>query len=80
MASFKKSDKELKHHHEKSGSLIIVASLSNYKDKERIDIRQFYSDDSGLTFLPSKSGFQIPPEQFKDFLKMIQKFGKEVIS
>ena len=56
---------------EKDQSHRVLASISDFKGKKRIDIRVWYKDDSDEELKPSKQGVNLPVERFKDLKKLM---------
>lgn len=54
---------------------IVAVTVSNYKGRDRVDIRRYYEHDDG-TLGPTPSGVQIPPDQWSEFMKVLQAFSK----
>ena len=55
---------------------IVRIRLTNFNDKDRIDLRLYYRDDEADTFKPTKKGISIYPDQLGkliDCLEVIQK-------
>lgn len=56
---------------EKSERRRVLASISDYGGKKRIDIRIWYKDDNDDELKPSRQGISLPIERFKDLKKLM---------
>ena len=56
----------------------IVATLGEYKGKQRIDIRVYYQPDVSEPdkWLPTKKGLSLSPDNWPDFKKLVGKVDK----
>lgn len=55
---------------DKNEKLKILASISDYRGKKRIDIRIWYKDDND-ELKPSRQGISLPIERFGDLKKLM---------
>lgn len=70
------SDK-IVHEFEKNSTESIRFSLSEFKGRELVNIRVYYTDEDG-ELKPTKKGISISTEIFEDFLEGIEKLKKEL--
>ena len=77
------SDKKLLATIPRTATEQIQVQLSEYKGKKFLDLRIFYTTDGGNTWLPTKKGVAVYPEnlnEFKDAIELAQKELGEVES
>jgi len=55
----------------------IQVQLSEYKGKKFLDLRIFYTTDSGATWLPTKKGVAVYPENIEALKEAIELAQKE---
>lgn len=55
-------------------------SLSEFKEKKYLDLRIFYTTDSGSTWLPTKKGVTVSPENLELLKEAIDKAITELAS
>lgn len=56
----------------------IQVKLSEYKGRKFLDMRVFYTTDSGKTWLPTKKGIAIYPENLDELKSAIELAQKEL--
>lgn len=67
------------HEFEKNSTESIRFTVSEFKGRELINIRVYYTDDDG-ELKPTKKGISFSTELFEEFLEGIDKLKKEVNS
>ena len=55
-------------------------AVSEFKDKKYLDLRIFYTTDSGSTWLPTKKGVTVSPENLELLKEAIDKAIVELAS
>jgi len=71
--TFKKSDLPF---HVVKGRDIVAISLSDYRGRTRIDVRQYYQTEEDGVFSPTRQGVQIDPEKWGEFKRAMAAFEK----
>ena len=58
----------------------IVASLSEFKGRQRIDIRLYFQEDitDPNSFVPTKKGLNMGLHNWPEFMQLVGKIDKEV--
>lgn len=57
----------------------IQVKISEYKGKKYLDLRIFYTTDGGATWLPTKKGVAIYPENLNELKAAIETAQKELV-
>lgn len=57
----------------KSATEQLQIALSEFKDKKYLDLRIFYTTDSGATWLPTKKGVTVSPDNLELLKEAIEK-------
>ncbi|MEI8388910.1 MAG: transcriptional coactivator p15/PC4 family protein [bacterium] len=71
------SDKKILATIPRSATEEIQVQLSEYKGKKYLDLRIFYTTDGGATWLPTKKGVAIYPENIELLKEAIELAQKE---
>ena len=71
------SDKKVLATIPRSATEEIQVQLSEYKGKKYLDLRVFYTTDGGATWLPTKKGVAIYPENIELLKEAIELAQKE---
>lgn len=53
-------------------------ALSEYKEKKYLDLRIFYTTDSGTTWLPTKKGVTVSPDNLETLKEAVNKAIEEL--
>ena len=53
-------------------------ALSEYKEKKYLDLRIFYTTDSGTTWLPTKKGVTVSPDNLETLKEAVNKAIQEL--
>ena len=62
---------------QKNDITLVRVEKRTYKDKEFVDIRQYYKDDND-EFKPTPKGVTIPPERLPELIGALEKLNNEV--
>ncbi len=65
---------------ERSDTEQLQISISEYKGKSYLNMRIFYTTDSGSTWLPTKKGVTFTPDQLDLLEEAIQEARKEFMA
>lgn len=55
----------------------IQISINEYKGKQYLDLRIYYTTDNGANWLPTKKGITVSPENLESFKDAIEEAIKE---
>ncbi len=54
-------------------------SISSYKEKQYLDLRIYYTSDDGGTWLPTKKGVTISPDNLQTLKEAVEKAMEELL-
>jgi len=61
----------------KNDITLIRVEKRTFKEREFVDVRQYFKDDNG-EFKPSQKGITIPPERLTELIEALGKLNTEV--
>ena len=66
---------------QKSALEVIRASIGEFKEKQRIDIRTYYQPDADPNnWVPTKKGINLSLDNWKDFKDLVEKIDQAIKS
>ncbi len=55
-------------------------SVNSYKDKKYLDLRIYYTTDEGASWLPTKKGVTVSPDNLETLKEAVEKAMEELLT